>query len=331
MSSNSGISGFLESCKGKKILVIGDLMLDRYFFGKVNRISPEAPVPIVDINREESRPGGAANVALNIIAMGGDAAICGVVGTDKDGEKLGELLEAANINSEFIFADHTRRTSSKIRIIGNDQHTLRVDREDRHLLGQEITERILEALENSVGNFDAIVFEEYDKGMLRPDLISRITGFAEAAGIPVAVDPKYDHFWAFTGVTLFKPNLKELNDAMQSACSGSDMKCLTDAISSLRDKMPHQMTLVTTGADGMVGMDKDGEAFHIPAKLRKVRDVSGAGDTVIAALALGLAAGVDLKSTAFVANIAGGLVCEEVGVVPVSPERLQEEINSARP
>ncbi len=320
------LAGFPELCRGKNILVVGDVMLDKYFFGDVNRISPEAPVPVVDVRSEDSRPGGAANVALNIVSLGGKAFICGVTGADDDGTSLRRLLGKSGIDAALLFEDKDRRTTSKIRIIATSQHTLRIDREDRNTISDELSRRIFAAIERSDQKFDAIVLEEYDKGMLRSDFVRRVIEFARNKNIPVAADPKLDLFFDYSGCTLFKPNLRELNFAMHATCPGNDLAGIAALAMALRKKMPHTLTMITTGEHGMLVIDENGDSISIPAHLRKIRDVSGAGDTVISVAVLALAGGLKIREAAMVANLAGGLVCEEVGVVPVGSEKLAEEI-----
>ncbi|MFN8396288.1 MAG: D-glycero-beta-D-manno-heptose-7-phosphate kinase [Bacteroidia bacterium] len=309
-----------------RVLVIGDLMLDRYHFGRVTRISPEAPVPVVDVERTENRPGGAANVALNIVSMGAAVTLCGVIGDDDNGERLIKCLGVKGFDTSLVITTQDRPTTTKTRIIGNNQQILRVDHESREEIGAELTTRIVARLQESIPNYDAIILEDYDKGLFNSALIDAVVIAANAAGIPVAVDPKFRNFLAYKGVTLFKPNLKELNEALHHRISKADLPAIQAAIEELRFRMPHSNTLVTLSENGVLLVDAQGHATHIPAHLRKIADVSGAGDTVIAVMALAMAAGLPLPSSAAVANLAGGLVCEEVGVVPIDPEVLFREL-----
>jgi rfaE bifunctional protein kinase chain/domain len=308
-----------------RVLVIGDLMLDRYVWGHVSRISPEAPVPVVDVERVESRPGGAANVALNVAAMGARVAVCGVIGADDHGRTLLGHLQHDGFDTGLVRSLPDRITTEKTRVIGNQQQVLRVDHEVRSLIATEVAEELAAAIAARIREFDAVIFEDYDKGLLSPALIAAVTAAAAAAGVPTIVDPKFRNFLAYTGVTLFKPNMKELNEALGIRISNRDLPGIRAAVHSLRARMPHAMTLITLSENGVVAIDADGAQHHLPAHVRKIADVSGAGDTVVAVMALGLAAGLPLTQSAAIANLAGGLVCEEVGVVPINRERLFAE------
>jgi rfaE bifunctional protein kinase chain/domain len=319
---------FENSLAELKVLVIGDLMLDRYHFGKVTRISPEAPVPVVDVEYTENRPGGAANVALNIRSMGAAVTLCGIIGKDDHGDLLLKSLDVKGLDASLVIANAHRPTTTKTRIIGNNQQILRVDHETRESIGSEIESQILAAIRPHLNEFQAIVLEDYDKGLLGPSLIEAIVDLAATAKIPVVVDPKYRNFLAYKGVTLFKPNLKELNEALHLRLAKTDLNGIQAAVMQLRETMPHQQTLVTLSENGVLAIDAEGVATHIPAHLRKIADVSGAGDTVIAIMALALAAGLPLEKASEIANLAGGLVCEEVGVVPIDLAILLKEMSS---
>ena len=320
MSSLLVLNKLISEISSKHLLVIGDLMLDKYFWGTVNRISPEAPVPIVEVTEEETRLGGAANVALNLKELGASVSVCGLVGADSDGGLLRYLLNEREFDVTFVYEDENRRTTSKTRVIGNQQHTVRLDREDRSPLSPQIEEKILTKLLPQLSSFDAIIFEDYNKGMLTPGLIEQVIFAANKIKVPVIVDPKFDNFLAYGGCTLFKPNLKELNQAMGQGVEGSDTVALHESIAGFRKMMPHSQTMVTLGEYGVLGASEK-DSFTIPAHLRKIRDVSGAGDTVVAVVALCIACGLDFRTAAELSNIAGGLVCEDVGVVPVNKDR----------
>lgn len=298
-------------------------MLDRYLWGKVNRISPEAPVPVADIYKEENRLGGAANVALNLHAMGAHPILCGFVGEDEPGAELIRLVHRHGFPTELIQLSTLRRTTVKVRIIGNQQQVLRVDKEDRFDLAEKELEQIKHKLEPHVSKCDAILFQDYDKGLLVPGLTSWVMKEALSREIPVAVDPKFKHFFAFQDATLFKPNLKELNQGLNLRIDGADLDGLDVAIRKLQEEMPHTNTLITLGSHGMYLVEADGTATHFPAHKRKIADVSGAGDTVISVATLGMACGIPLRDAVYFANLAGGLVCEEVGVVYIDPKRLR--------
>lgn len=310
---------------GLRVLVIGDLMLDRYVWGRVTRISPEAPVPVVDVERVESRPGGAANVALNVAAMGAQVAVCGVIGDDDHGRTLLRHLQKDGFDTSLVRSLPDRITTEKTRVIGNQQQVLRVDHEVRSQIPDAFAKELAAAIVPQVADFDAVIFEDYDKGLLSPALIAAVIAEADSHGVPTIVDPKYRNFLAYTDVTLFKPNMKELNEALGIRLSNRDLPGIRAAVQDLRARMPHDMTLITLSENGVVAIDKDGEAHHLPAHVRKIADVSGAGDTVVALMALALAADLPLVHAAALANLGGGLVCEEVGVVPIDRERLFRE------
>ncbi|MCB9235414.1 MAG: D-glycero-beta-D-manno-heptose-7-phosphate kinase [Bacteroidia bacterium] len=321
------IDSFFEQATRARVLVIGDLMLDRYIWGRVERISPEAPVPVVDVYDEESRPGGAANVALNIASFGATPVLCGAIGNDRAGDDLLDHLQKSSFDTSLVFRDSGRTTTSKIRIIGNNQQVLRVDREDRFHLETQLREKVLEQVKKALNQVDAVIFEDYDKGLLDEFLIQKITQAAKSLKKPVIVDPKFRNFLQFGGTTLFKPNLKELNEALGLKLINNDQEGIREAVSRLRYRMPHENTVITLSEKGMIAFGPDLQPVYHPAHLRKIRDVSGAGDSVVSVLALATTCGLDLAAATWLANLAGGLVCEEVGVVPVNLPKLREEAN----
>lgn len=317
------MESFLSDCQSKRILVIGDLMLDRYLWGKVDRISPEAPVPVVDVFQEENRLGGAANVALNLHGMGATPLLCGVVGQDSEGESLRALAHDQGWGTDLLMASPERRTTVKVRVIGNQQQVLRVDKEDRHILPESNARHLLGQIQEQLSQCHAVVLQDYDKGLFSKHLIQELISLANQHGIPLLVDPKFQHFWEYVGCTLFKPNLKELKEALGKDLRPDDLPALKEAVRQLRHRMPHRHTLITLGAHGMLWVNPDETAAYTPGHPRSVADVSGAGDTVIAMTALGMATGLSSKETAHYANLAGGLVCESVGVVPITPDMLR--------
>jgi rfaE bifunctional protein kinase chain/domain len=321
------ISLLLEKAPEQHILVIGDLMLDAYMWGKAERISPEAPVPIVDVFKEEIRPGGAANVALNLVSLGAKVSLCGCVGTDFYGKELIQICENQGFNTEFIFPFENRRTTIKTRLIAGSQQVVRIDKEDKFSLETENTKKVLNALLPKIPDFQAIIFEDYDKGMITKELITAVVAEAKKYDIPVAIDPKFQHFFDYQEVTLFKPNLKELNEGLHLHLAKEDLSKICAAVLELRKKMPHSHTLITLSENGMIYIDEAGNFHHYPAHLRKIADVSGAGDTVISIIGLGLAIEVPFIKLIEIANIAGGLVCEEVGVVPIRRVQLESLVN----
>ena len=311
---------------GFNVVVIGDAMVDAYMWGKVERISPEAPVPIVACTNQENRLGGAANVALNIQALGATPILCSVVGDDSKGVIIRELLHAENLTDEGIFVDPSRPTTVKSRIISDNQHLLRIDWEKTDNLSPEVevafTNHILSIIERY--KVDAIVFEDYDKGAITVDLIRRVVEKARAKGIPTLVDPKKRNFTAYNGVTLFKPNYKELVEGLKLDVKKNDFEGIFNAAKYIHRQMDVELVFITLSELGV--FISNGNSYDaIPAHMREIADVSGAGDTVISTASLCLAAGLSPEETATIANMAGGLVCEKVGVVPINKRLLLEE------
>ncbi|WNJ17590.1 bifunctional ADP-heptose synthase [Pontibacter sp. G13] len=315
----------LAQCQDQKVLVVGDLMLDRYLWGKVERISPEAPVPVVDIAREECRLGGAANVALNLRSLGATPTICGIVGQDSDGKQLIQLAEEAGFDTSLVHESIQRRTTTKTRVMGNQQQVLRVDNEDRFPLTHTETTAMLTQLLAAIPDFDGIILQDYDKCVLNPEMISRITHAARQADIPVMVDPKFVNFSQYQHCTLFKPNLKELAEGTGKRLDKRNLAGIQSAVEELRVAMPHPLTLVTLSENGMLLIDEALEAHHIPGHVCQIADVSGAGDTVIAVMALAMLSGLNTTEAAELANLSGSLVCEQLGVVPIKREQLRKE------
>ena len=311
----------------KRVLVIGDVMVDAYLKGKVNRMSPEAPVPVVDLFEKDERIGGAGNVALNLAALGASPIICSVIGADLEGERLIQLFKDARISTDGIYASSNRRTTVKTRVLSNNQQLLRIDSEDTDLINEteeaQLLKQISSVLENGI---DGIIFEDYNKGVLTPSLIASVLSLAKAQQIPTTVDPKKDHFFAYKGCTLFKPNLKELKEGLQIDFDfASDKDAFLSAVSDLQGRLGNSISFITLSEHG-VFIQEDQPVF-IPAHLRNIADVSGAGDTVIAVATLCLISGAEIHTIAAIANIAGGLVCEQPGVVSIEKERLLNEVN----
>jgi rfaE bifunctional protein kinase chain/domain len=316
-----------------KVLINGDVMIDSYIWGKAERLSPEAPVPVVTVKSRAGRLGGAANVALNVKALGAEPFICSVVGDDDKAVEFGKLLRTEGINCEGILRSTERITTTKFRVFGNNVQMLRVDEEITTPLSTADYERTLQIFNYLLRNYkiDVIIFQDYDKGMISPDLIREVTRRAQAEGIPVTVDPKKRNFMAYENVTMFKPNLKELKEGLGLAATPETPEELEDALGKLQDRLKADMALVTLSEHGMAVRHKHKDGVtridRIPALIRNISDVSGAGDTVISVASLCLALGIDPLTMARIANLAGGLVCEEVGVVPVDPQKLKNEIN----
>jgi rfaE bifunctional protein kinase chain/domain len=309
-----------------KALVIGDIMLDSYIIGTAHRISPEAPVPVVNVHKKENRPGGAANVAINLKALGAHVSICAVVGADENGSVLSSSLQNAGIITDGIFVDTTRGTTCKTRIIANNHQMLRVDNESCSPVTQIILEQLLKFIETKITGkqYDIIVFEDYDKGLLNENFINSVIAKANHFNIPVVVDPKKDNFFYYKNVSLFKPNLKELNEGMGLNIQKNDICGLGEAIQELNKKLNANMIMLTLSENGVL-LHESKNTLHFKAHPRQIADVSGAGDTVISVAALCVALNLKSALIAELANIAGGLVCEKSGVVPVNKDELLEE------
>ena len=305
---------------GKKIAIIGDMMLDCYFWGDVKRISPEAPVPVLEVDNEFYRFGGAANCALNILSLGGIPVPVGVIGYDSYGSIFSSLIQEYKIISDGLFVDDTRPTTAKTRVIAHNQHVVRIDKESKDYISSVIENRITDYLKNHIASFDGIILQDYNKGVLTPLLIKNIIQLAKKNNVLVTVDPKFNNFFEYNGVTVFKPNRKEAEDVLgMKIKTGEDL--LTAGFSIL-EKLNAKYVLLTLGEEGISVFEKDQPVKKMPTKARKVADVSGAGDTVISTLTLALAAGADIIESSYLANYAGGLVCEEVGIVPIEKEKL---------
>jgi rfaE bifunctional protein kinase chain/domain len=310
----------------KRVLVIGDVMVDAYFLGEVNRMSPEAPVPIVDLFEKDERIGGAGNVALNLTALGASPIICSVIGTDSEGKRLMQLFQDANISTDGIYASANRRTTVKTRVLSDNKQLLRIDSEDTHLISQAEEDQLFKQITSVVeSGIDGIIFEDYNKGVLTPTLISAVLALAKVHQIPTTVDPKKDHFFEYKGCTLFKPNLKELKEGLQVDFDFSSSKeTFLSAVRDLQSRLGNSISFITLSEHGVFIQEED--PIFIPAHLRNIADVSGAGDTVIAVATLCLISGADVQTIAAISNIAGGLVCEQPGVVSIEKERLLNEV-----
>jgi rfaE bifunctional protein kinase chain/domain len=315
-----------EDFGDKKALIIGDVMVDAYIFGKVNRISPEAPVPIVDVFQRVSRLGGAANVALNIKSLGGTPVLCSVIGNDEGGFELSQLLFNEKMTTDGLMTGINRKTTKKFRVIGNSTQMLRIDEESSHPLTPEEEKLFLVRIQEILNDEDphVIIFQDYDKGSITPAIIKYVTKWAQEHHIPVVVDPKKRNFLSYRNVTLFKPNLKEMTEGLGIKIDAGDISSIQKGIKKLHDTLHAQMTMVTLSEHGIAILDKE-QFVHFPAHLRKIADVSGAGDTVISVAALCVACGINPDEIAKLSNLAGGLVCEHVGVSPIDKEQLLEE------
>lgn len=315
-----------ESFDHMNVMVIGDVMVDSYLWGKVERISPEAPVPVLSVHKKEDRLGGAANVALNIQAMGANPILCSVIGADAQGYSFIQLLKDQQISSEGIIQHPDRVTTVKTRAIGHHQHLLRIDEELDEELDSLQTIVLFDKIRTIIGStkIDVLIFEDYDKGVITPELIEKVVNLCRDQKIPVVVDPKKKNFAAYQNVTLFKPNLKELKEGLRLEFNHLDRTQLHDAAGRLKKQLNASMVMITLSEHGVYVQNGD-EYHHVPAHVRSIADVSGAGDTVISIAALGLAGGLSPKQLSALANLAGGLVCEKVGVVPINKTELLKE------
>jgi len=306
--------------------VIGDVMLDTYMWGHVERISPEAPVPVVALDKTEYRVGGASNVALNIASLGASVSILSVIGNDDDGKQLRQLLEHQQIKTDFLLSSDKRATTSKTRIISRNQQMMRLDKEIATDLGYEDENRLILALQTFIAQEkpDVIIFEDYNKGVLTELVIQKAIALCKHHGIITTVDPKRKNFFSYKSVDVFKPNLKEVKDALNLLVDVVNEETLRNIHALLKEQLAHRISFVTLSEKGVFYQDEQ-KAAVIPSHLRSIADVSGAGDTVIAVASLVYAATKDVELMAEVANIAGGLVCEEVGTAAINRERLIQE------
>jgi rfaE bifunctional protein kinase chain/domain len=308
-----------------RVLIIGDVMVDSYMWGHVERISPEAPVPIVAVSKKEIRPGGAANVALNVLSLGATPLLCSVTGNDEPGKQFANMMSGLKMDTSFIVADNKRSTTVKTRVIGNNHQMLRVDEEQEH----PVSDRVSGILSSKITSLlkakkaDVIIFEDYDKGVITPQLIEETIAAANRASIPVVVDPKRKNFLNYRNVTLMKPNLKELREGMKIDIDKDNLSEIKKAASKLKHSQKIDTVMVTLSEKGIFISSAAVEEI-VSARVHNVADVSGAGDTVISVAALCTALETPLLTTARVANLAGGQVVEKTGVVPVDLEQLIE-------
>lgn len=315
-----------ETFNNLNVLIIGDVMVDSYLWGKVTRISPEAPVPIVAVKKKESRLGGAANVALNVQALGATPILCSVIGVDKEGQTILDLMREQKLSPKGILKSRERITTNKTRVIGNNHQLIRVDEEIESDISKNETSQLLRIILYllKTERVNVVIFEDYDKGLITPALISKVIAEAKRKKIPVVVDPKKKNFSNYKNATLFKPNLKELKEGIKWDFDSNSKKQLQQAVSAFREKQNMDIALITLSEQGIY-VDDGTIRKLIPAFVRNIADVSGAGDTVISVAALSLAAGLDTYSIAAITNLAGGQVCEKVGVVPVNKKQLFRE------
>lgn len=322
--SPSQLHSRLDAMRKTRIAVLGDLMLDRYLWGTVTRISPEAPVPVVEIDEESEQFGGSANVANNILGLGATAIPLGVIGDDSSGQRLLELMKNAGCPSGGILVDPDRPTTIKTRVIAHSQHVVRTDRESKKDLSPAMQERVFAFAESNIGSVDALLIEDYNKGMVAQPLLNRIIELARRHNVIITIDPKFNHFFDYQHVTVFKPNRKESEEVLGMKLSTAEN--VRKAGTTLLERLKCENVLITLGDRGMFLFERSGAMHEIPTRARHVHDVSGAGDTVIGTLTVALASGASIIEAATLANYAAGVVVGEVGAVPIDREKLQAAI-----
>ncbi len=308
----------IQKMKASRVVVVGDIMLDRYLVGETERLSPEAPVPVVTVRERHAALGGAANVAANVAALGAPCLLVGTVGDDTDGAAIRQELAVARLEDRFVQTVAGRPTTSKTRIIARSQQIVRIDDEVETLLEGPDLERVVRVARDALADADALLLQDYNKGLLAPKLISSAMEIARRRGIPIVVDPKFRQFFEYAGATVFKPNRRELESALGAAVDLQNGNALPEVLTRLKvDNL-----LVTLGAEGMVLVMKDGSSTHIASIARDIYDVSGAGDTVTAWMGTALAAGASVREAAQLANYAAGVEVGKAGVATVSPEEV---------
>ncbi len=319
------ITGLFKNIAKLHVVVVGDVMLDNYWWGDVDRVSPEAPVPVVKLKKRESRMGGAANVAMNCQALGAKVTLASVVGKDHEGLLLKDMAEQEGIDTSLLMLSNDRITTTKTRIMSRSQHILRMDDETEEELSAKdehpFIDKLLKYLQ--MQKPDVLIFEDYNKGVLKENVITRTIEHCKEIGMVVAVDPKKKNFMAYKGVTIFKPNLKEVREGLNISLSPVSKANMDKVHKALYNELNHEITFVTLSEHGVYYSNSSSEL--IPSHLRSIADVSGAGDTVIAAASIIYTLTKDPALMANISNIAGGLVCEDVGVVPINKKKLMEE------
>jgi D-glycero-beta-D-manno-heptose-7-phosphate kinase len=315
-----------QQFKKLKIAVIGDVMLDTYWWGHVDRISPEAPVPVVSFDKREHRIGGAANVALNAASLGAEVSMFSVIGDDDDGILLQALISKFKIGAEGILKSDLRVTTNKMRVISRNQQMMRLDAETTKDLLEEDENRLIDSVKKYIEKKkpNIVIFEDYNKGILTENVISKIIALCKKHEIIVAVDPKRNNFFAYKDADIFKPNLKEVKEALNILAGEIHIPVLESIHEELASKLNHQISLITLSEKGIF-YQSEKQSKIVPSHLRNIADVSGAGDTVIAVASMVYAATKNIHLMAEMANIAGGLVCEEVGTMAIDKNRLMSE------
>jgi D-glycero-beta-D-manno-heptose-7-phosphate kinase len=320
------IKSLFASFSNQKVMVIGDVMLDTYIWGKVDRISPEAPVPVVTCNKKEHRLGGAGNVAVNLLALGAKPLLCSIIGEDESGFSLKEIFKQLKLDDKGLITTTTRPTTVKTRVISSDQQMLRVDEETDKPISEKLENEFIShfnwLLESET--YDAIIFQDYDKGLITEKVIAEVTKTAKSKKIPILVDPKKRNFFRYTDVDLFKPNFKEFCDGLKIELHKDDPAMIFKAVKDFQNTQNIDCVIITLSDRGIFICDSI-NCWTLPAHEVDIADVSGAGDTVISVASLCLANKLTPLETAALSNLAGGLVCEKVGVVPIDKKQLEEE------
>jgi rfaE bifunctional protein kinase chain/domain len=324
MSLQQRYLDLLGAMGGRRIAVIGDVMLDRSVFGVVERLSAEAPIPIVDVTEETYQLGGAANVVNNLNALGDEPILFSVIGDDQDGYRLLNLLGQSTQGEQFVLPDASRPTTLKMRMFAQNRQVARADFESREPVSETIWSKMAAILADLAPTLSAVIIEDYNKGLLPDAFIRKILEIARGSDLMVLVDPKFDNFFAYKGVTIFKPNLREATEAMAMRVSNAEE--VEAAARALRRRMNCENVMVTLGKDGVALIDSEDEYTTLPAFVRVVNDPAGAGDTVISVMASAMAAGGTAREAMAIANYGGGLICEKVGIQPVTPEELRAAI-----
>lgn len=311
-----------QDFNNKKVLIVGDAMIDAYMWGEINRMSPEAPVSVVDVKKHESRLGGAANVALNVKALGATPILCSVVGTGNRGSLFNELMNESKLSTVGILSNNKRKTTIKTRVIAEKKHQLRIDEEDTHPIQQ--AKEFLKLTESLMNDIDVIILQDYNKGVLTPEVIESVIATANKKGVPTIVDPKKQNFNSYKNCTIFKPNLLEIKAGMNIEFDEDNIAEIESASAELRKKISANGVLLTLSERGIC-INSEEKFTHTPAFKKNIIDISGAGDTVVSVASLCLASKMNYTQLSILSNLAGGIVCEEVGVVSINKEKLLAE------
>ena len=313
------IKTLFQGFNDKKVLIIGDSMIDAYLWGEVNRMSPEAPVPVVEVKKHENRLGGAANVALNLKALGANPILCSVIGTDERGILFKKLMKESNLSIEGILSTNKRKTTIKTRVISKNKHQLRIDEEETSPILQ--VKEFLKLTISLMDDIDVIILQDYNKGVLTADIIKAVIASANKKRIPTIVDPKKLNFNSYKNCTIFKPNLSEIKEGMKVDFDANNIAEIEETTAKLRKKLSVDGILLTLSERGIC-INCEKEFKHTPAFKRNIIDVSGAGDTVISVASLCLASNMNYTDISVLSSLAGGIACEEVGVIPINKEKL---------